>query len=187
MAWQEQFSCQTKKFFMRIRHVHNAPPPRGDFIWEPGLVKLFFRTKAKRRRAPKCPPLWRLRLTCHRQASYAAHREGFECTFCFHGAYEVAFLIGLDANHFRLKKLAWFALTRAVFAFLEEAHALDGGTEGELGEDCFHALKISKRRWIATPFSCFYHFFSGAMAVTCQQQKACQQRKKFSCVNGICA
>lgn len=130
-----------------MAYAHNAsppPPPRGDFIRQPGLVKGFFCTIAKRRRAPKCPPLWRLRLTCHRQASYAAHGEGFECTFSLDSADHVSFFIWLDANDFRLEKLASFALTRAVFAFFEEAHAGDGGAEGELGEDCFHASKLSQ-------------------------------------------
>lgn len=56
---------------------YNLPPPgpRGDFITLFLFVKLFFYAKAKRRRAPKCPPLWRLRLTCHRQASYAPNRK----------------------------------------------------------------------------------------------------------------
>ncbi len=125
-ACQQQFSCQTKKFFMRILYAHNAsPPPRGDFIPEPGLVKGFFRTIAKRRRAPKCPPLWRLRLTCHRQAGYAANGKALECTFGLDGADHVTFLIWLDANNFRLEKLARLALASRVLAFLEKAHALD--------------------------------------------------------------
>ena len=146
MPTQENFFCKKGLTSHRPGYIIPPWPQGGYFITLFHLVKLFFRMKAKRRRTPKCPPLWRLRLTCHRQASYAAHGEGLISAFGLDRADHVAFLIWLDANDFRLAKLASFALARAVFAFLEEAHAGDGGTEGELGEDCFHASKLSQTR-----------------------------------------
>ena len=60
MPNEKKLFCRKTLAFAYSDMLKSPLAARGDFISLSRECKFFFRTKAKKRRAPKCPPLWSL-------------------------------------------------------------------------------------------------------------------------------
>ncbi len=128
---------------------------RGDFISLSRECKNYFRTKAKKQRAPKCPPLW----------SLAANEVRFHRTHFFlrsdYSRDAVTFCKPLCASGFRFRERIYFhnfdfATFDEKFDYIARRgeHVFEGDSER-----VFHWIsRISKRQRIATFISCSLTF-----------------------------
>jgi hypothetical protein len=165
-TWQEQKACQGRKNFFHEKRLAFAygdmlkspPGARGDFISLSRECKLFFRTKAKKREAPKCLPLW----------SLAANEVSFHRGHFF-----------LRADYTRNTIALCKAFNAKRFGFRERfgAEDFDCAAFDEEFNEVVHCLgKISKRCRIERTISCFLSFL---LRFLVNNKKRAKRRKIF--------